>query len=272
MKKPLKAYEDLAFLRQDVCRPIRLQLEFLKPEVHMQRNHIHSTIVLYGSARLLSPEKARAKRRLARRELAETPGSRAKKLALQQADTAVELSRFYQVARDFAALVSRCTQTEKECHYVIMTGGGGGIMEAGNRGAADVGAKSIGLNISLPFEQKPNPYITPDLVFDFHYFSLRKMHFMLRAKALCAFPGGFGTLDEMFETLTLIQTRKIKPIPVILFGRKFWNRLINWKELVRLQLIRPEDLNIFHYAETAEEAWDYIRNFWQNGNPNPPST
>jgi len=269
MKKNLKAYEDVAFLKRDVCRPIRLQLELLKPEVAMQEHNIKSTIVLFGSARTLPPAKARDRLRATEQALATDSGSAAKADAVAHSRSGLAMSRHYDLAREFACLVSKSSQTKKDCHFVIVTGGGGGIMEAGNRGSADAKAMSIGLNISLPFEQKPNPYITPDLLFTFHYFSIRKMHFLLRAKALCAFPGGFGTVDELFETLTLIQTRKIAPMPVVLFCREFWEKLINWQMLVELGMIAAADLNIIHYSETAQEAWDYICEFWRNGGSNP---
>lgn len=262
-QRPKKAYEDVSFLKRDVCRPIRLQLELLKPETTMAEHGVNSTIVLFGSARIPEPNAAREALEEARIQAAKAPASSecARKLCVAQ--RMVELSAYYEIAREFATLVSGRCQIEGRCDYVIMTGGGGGIMEAGNRGAADVGAKSIGLNISLPYEQDPNPYIDDELLFYFHYFSIRKMHFLLRAKALCAFPGGFGTLDELFETLTLIQTHKISPMPVILFGRAFWEDLINWDKLAESGLISPEDLGIFHYCETASEAWTFIQGFWE---------
>jgi uncharacterized protein (TIGR00730 family) len=258
----VKAYEDIDFLKTDICRPIRLQLELLKPETVMHEHGIHSTIVMFGSARTPDPETAAHQLRKAEEALRLAPESPQARQELRRAEKQQELSHYYQVAREFAALVSNCNQSSDRCDFVITTGGGGGIMEAGNRGAADVNAKSIGLNISLPFEQMPNPYIPPELTFHFHYFSIRKMHFLMRARALCAFPGGFGTMDELFETLTLIQTRKSIPIPVVLFGRAFWENLINWDYFVEMGLIEEKDLKIFHYCETAEEAWDYIRQFW----------
>jgi hypothetical protein len=263
MARPIKAYEDVAFLKSDACRPVRLQLELLKPEVVMQQEGIRSTIVLFGSARIPAPEDVPALLATAEKAAADAPESAAAAAQLQRVRRLVDLSRYYTVAREFAALVSRESQTRKDCDFVIITGGGGGIMEAGNRGAADVQAKSVGLNISLPFEQQANPYIPPELVFHFHYFSIRKMHFLLRARALCAFPGGFGTADELFETLTLVQTRKIAPMPIVLFGRAFWERLINWQMLADLGLISPEDLEILHFSEDAHEAWAYIREFWR---------
>lgn len=261
-KVPLKAYEDVGFLKTDHCRAIRLQLEYLKPETRMQEQNVRSTIVVFGSARLPSPEDTQAQLDEARRNLAETPDSAEARRAVAHAQYMVEQSEYYRKTREFARLVSRSSQQNHFCEFVIVTGGGGGIMEAGNRGAADVGAKSIGLNITLPFEQEPNAYITEELCFQFHYFSIRKMHFLLRARALCAFPGGFGTMDEVFETLTLIQTGKIQAIPVVLFGEEFWREVVNWDVFVRRGLISPEDMDIVKFCDTPEEAWTYIQRFW----------
>ncbi len=264
MTTPLKAYEDVDFLKGDDCRAVRLQLEFLKPEVLMASHGIQSTIVLFGSARTPPPEVAEERLRKAEQALEENPESAECRREAALARHLMEQSHYYEVARELARLVSGRCQIEGRCEYVIMTGGGGGIMEAGNRGAADVGAKSVGLNIMLPFEQHPNPYITEELCFLFHYFSIRKMHFLLRARALCCFPGGFGTMDELFETLTLIQTGKIRRIPVILFGREFWEDFLNWDALIERGLISPEDLSIFQYCETAEQAWSLIADFWRD--------
>lgn len=266
---PLKAYEDIDFLNSDACRPARLQLEYLYPESVMTAKRIDSTIVLFGSARTLPPEEAAKRLEIARTALGTASDQAAAEAALKHAEHKVANSHYYQLARDFAALVSSdCQKDSADClHFVVVTGGGGGIMEGGNRGAADVGADSIGLNISLPFEQHANPYISDGLCFNFHYFSIRKMHFLKRAKALVAFPGGFGTMDELFEALTLIQTRKIQPMPVILFGREFWEQLINWDLFVEKGLICEDDLNLFRFCETPDEAWVYIKNFWSyNGN------
>ncbi|MCF7853192.1 MAG: LOG family protein [Candidatus Pacebacteria bacterium] len=265
---PLKAYEDMAFLKGEHCRPVRLQLEYLKPEIAMHDKNIRSTIVLFGSARLPTPESAREGLERVRAEHDRAPDDPEVRERLRLAHIRMEQSHYYEMAREFASIVSRCAQRDDTCDFVIMTGGGGGIMEAGNRGANDVGAKSIGLNITLPFEQEPNAYITDDLCFQFHYFSIRKMHFLLRARALCAFPGGFGTMDEVFETLTLIQTGKIEPIPVVLFGGEFWRDVINWELFVERGLVSPDDLDIVRFCDTPVEAWDYIRNYWsynQNG-------
>lgn len=237
MENPLLAYENVDFLKTDPCREVRLQLEHLHPDVVMTENHIKSTIVLFGSARIPSPENPVG---------AKIDG----------------LSPFYDEARKLAHLVSEICQTNGESEYVIITGGGGGIMEAGNRGASEAGCKSVALNISLPFEQRPNDYVTPELCFNFHYFHMRKMHFMQRAKAYCAFPGGFGTFDELFEALTLIQTKKIEPMPVILFGSEHWKRLVDWEYLAEMGLISPKDLDLLTFCDTAEEAWAAISEFY----------
>jgi uncharacterized protein (TIGR00730 family) len=215
--------------------------------------------VIFGSARLPNPEAARVRLEAAEKEARADPDDAAAAARLSGARRALANSRYYDEARELARLISsECQKPDRNTH-VVTTGGGGGIMEAANRGAHESGAKSIGLNIVLPQEQAPNPYIDPDLSFQFHYFAIRKMHFLIRAKALVAFPGGFGTLDELFETLTLIQTRKIKPIPVLLFGKDFWERIIHFEMLVEEGTISPEDLTIFRYVETALEAWEVIR-------------
>jgi uncharacterized protein (TIGR00730 family) len=262
---PLKAYEDIGFLKSDACRTARLQLEFLKPEVAMQEQRIESTIVLFGSARLLPPEVASAELASAEKAAAAEPGSATAAERLRVARAMAAQSHYYTEARKLAQLASRFGQSAgcPSCKLVVITGGGGGIMEAGNRGAHDVGAKSIGLNITLPHEQYPNPYSSDELTFQFHYFSIRKMHFLMRARALCAFPGGFGTLDELFETLTLIQTGKIKPIPVVLFGKSFWEKVVGWQELADRGMICPGDLELFTICETADEGWAKIREFYR---------
>ena len=254
----IPADRDTEFLQRDELRSVRLGLELLKPELVQTDEGIGSTIVVFGSARLKEPGAAQQDLQRAEAEAASTPRDPARERQVAIAKRQLELSKFYDIAREFGRLVSSTCQIGGHCDYVIMTGGGPGIMEAANRGAADVKAKSIGLNITLPHEQHPNPYITPQLSFQFRYFAIRKMHFMLRAKALVAFPGGFGTLDELFETLTLLQTGKTDRVVVVLVGREFWDRLINWPFLVECGLISPHDLELFHYAETAQEAWDLI--------------
>jgi uncharacterized protein (TIGR00730 family) len=254
----IPADRDTGFLQRDELRSVRLGLELLKPELIQTDEGIDSTIVVFGSARLKEPGAAQQELQRADADAASAPRDSARQRQVVIAKRQLELSKFYDLAREFGRLVSSTCQIGGHCDYVIMTGGGPGIMEAANRGAADVKAKSIGLNITLPHEQHPNPYITPQLSFQFRYFAIRKMHFMLRAKALVAFPGGFGTLDELFETLTLLQTGKTDRVVVVLVGREFWDRLINWPFLVECGLISPHDLELFHYAETAQEAWDLI--------------
>lgn len=253
-----RADQDIEFLNRDELRPVRLQLELLKPELIQQEEGIRSTIVVFGSARLVEPAEAKARLEKARAALARKPKDRERQRAVAMARQQVKLAPFYDEAREFGRLVSSTCQIDGRCDYVVVTGGGPGIMEAANRGAADVGAKSVGLNITLPQEQTPNPYITPSLCFQFKYFAVRKMHFLLRARALVAFPGGFGTLDELFETLTLTQTGKVSGLTIVLMGRAFWDKLINWPALVEGGLIGEEDLKLFHYAETAREAWEII--------------
>lgn len=261
-------FADPDFLLRDELRPARLELEYLKPEILQRDRGITSTVVVFGSARIPSPEQAASLLEQATRAAAENPGDPQAARKERTAQALVEKSRFYDEARRLGQLISgmRGDHTEADkgepCHspykVVVVTGGGPGIMEAANRGAHDAGADSIGLNIVLPFEQKPNEYISPHLCFNFHYFALRKMHFMMRAKALVVFPGGFGTFDELFEVLCLIQTGKIKPIPVLLFGRNYWERVIDFAGLVDEGVIEPDDLEIFSYVETAEEAWQLL--------------
>jgi hypothetical protein len=253
-----RADEDLEFLSRDELRHVRLLLELHKPELAQIQEGIHSTIVVFGSARLVEPGEARERLAQAEAALAQKPDDPDRRRAVAVARHHLALSPFYDQAREFARIVSSTGQIDGRCEYVIVTGGGPGIMEAANRGAADAGAKSIGFNITLPHEQMPNPYITPNLCFQFRYFAIRKMHFLMRAKALVAFPGGFGTMDELFEALTLLQTGKVTGLTVVLMGRAFWERLVNWPMLVEEGLISPDDARIFRYAETAQEAWDII--------------
>jgi len=254
----LHAFKDSEFLERAELRPIRIGLELLKPELIQREEQIHSTVVVFGSARIHEPMAIEQALREAEAEVAQTPDDPAIQRKVAIARRQIALSKYYDVAREFGRLVSSMCQVDGHCNYVVVTGGGPGIMEAANRGAADVQAKSIGLNITLPHEQHPNPYITPALSFQFRYFAIRKMHFLIRAKALVAFPGGFGTLDELFETLTLLQTGKIDQVMIVLVGREFWEKLVNWQWLADNGLISPADLNLFHYAETAQEAWDLI--------------
>ncbi|MEL7116525.1 MAG: TIGR00730 family Rossman fold protein [Pseudomonadota bacterium] len=226
------AFDDPDFLCRDETRPVRLQLELLKPELMLAEQGIASTIVLFGGARIPEP---------ARKDAART-------------ETLAGLSAYYEEARRFAEIMTQRSISQGGTEDVIVTGGGPGVMEAGNRGAVDAGGRSIGLNIVLPHEQAPNSYVTPELCFNFHYFAIRKMHFLLRARAIVVFPGGFGTLDEMFEALTLIQTQRMNPVPFLIFGEDFWRRIINWDALADAGTISDEDLHLFKFVETAEDA------------------
>jgi len=257
------AFLDPDFLLRKELRPIRLMLELLKPEMILHDERVESTIVIFGGARILEPQVAKAKLALAKRKLKARPNSKPLKEDLLIAEKLLEKSIYYEEARKFAKMVSSACQKNKRRHFVIVTGGGPGIMEAANRGAKDAKAKSIGLNIILPAEEAPNPYISSELCFQFHYFAMRKMHFLIRARALIAFPGGYGTFDELFEALTLLQTRKIKPMPVILFGREYWSKIINFENLVEEGMIAREDLSLFQMVEKAEEAWQIIVDFYK---------
>ncbi len=257
------AFSDPAFLLRDELRPVRLQLELLKPELAFKEKGIEATIVVFGSARILAPEAARKAFEEAEKGSGEVPGDGTAGLDVETARRRLDQSRYYDEARRFAKIASRNGRHSSSAgRFYVMTGGGPGIMEAANRGAHEAGAESIGLNIMIPREQAPNPYITPELCFQFHYFAIRKMHFLMRAVALVAFPGGFGTFDEVFETLTLIQTGKITRIPVILFGREFWERAVDFAFLAREGTISREDLGLFEYAETAEEVCEKITRFY----------
>ncbi len=244
------AYADGDFLLRDELRAVRLQLEWLKPDIVQEEHNIDSTVVIFGGARFPEPTPDAASS-----SLSETQNDRIRQ-------NIQENSRFYDVARQLAQEITRLSLEYAGQEYVVVTGGGPGIMEAANRGAGDVGGKSIGLNIVLPLEQKPNPYITPDLCFQFHYFALRKMHFLKRAKGLVAFPGGFGTLDELFETLTLIQTKKIQPMPVVLVGRDYWQRLIDFPFLIEQGAVSQEDVDLIHWADSSHEAFDHLKARW----------
>ena len=240
------AFNDPDFLLREDLRPIRMQLELLKPELVQRDHRIEATIVIFGSARIL-PREAALERVAVARET-EDP------IALRLAEMQLAMSHHYEEARRFAAIVTTAAQ-RLEHPIAIVTGGGPGIMEAGNRGAFEAEGPSIGLNIVLPHEQEPNAFITPELCFQFHYFALRKMHFLMRSVALVAFPGGFGPLDELFEVLTLVQTGKSRMRPILLFGREFWTRLIDFDLLIETGMIGPDDTKLFHFVETAEEAW-----------------
>jgi uncharacterized protein (TIGR00730 family) len=256
-----QADQDVDFLNQDETRGVRLQIDYLKPEILLQQHNVEHTIVVFGSTRLHEPRAAQRKVDALQQAVDVNPDDNELRRRLAVARSILDKSRYYEVARAFGRLVAESGHGPGDCRVTLMTGGGPGIMEATNRGAYDVGAKSIGLNITLPYEQYPNPYVTPELCFRFHYFSMRKLHFLKRAKALVAFPGGYGTLDELFETLTLIQTRVITPLPVVLVGESFWRQAVNVDFLVDEGVIDAEDRELFWYAETADEVWQDIQHW-----------
>jgi len=257
------AYMDQAFLVRKELRSVRLQLELLKPELTLHQEKIKSTIVIFGSARTPEPEVAKKRAQFIQAHLEKNPTDLELQKCAKIADKIAEKSVYYNEARKLGALISQKKDTEGN-PYVVITGGGPGIMEGANRGAHDVGAKSIGLNIVLPMEQGPNHYITPELCFQFHYFAIRKMHFLIRSKALVVFPGGYGTLDELFEALTLIQTQKTKIMPIILVCKTYWRQLIDFDFMVEEGVIDADDLNLFSYAENAEQVWQIIQDFYHS--------
>jgi len=262
------AFLDQDFIQSDHSRAIRLQMEMDKPEWYMQLAGIRSTIIVFGSARFISSKKAQRLLEEANEQLAASPKSEQAKAAVEKAKCRKETSVYYDQAREFARIVSQETQKNYPpdyagpFDYVICTGGGPGIMEAANRGAYDVGTQSIGLNIKLPYEQHPNPYTSPHLCFQFHYFNVRKLHFMLRAKALVCAPGGFGTFDELFEGLTLRQTERMQKIPIVLLGVDFWKKCVNFEYLAETGVIDRGDLELFHLTDSPQEAWDLIKAFY----------
>lgn len=253
----VKAYEDVQLLKHDVMRPIRMELEVLKPELYLQYFNIKETIVCFGSARVREGKVAKKQLATAKQELAKNPKSKKLQNKLKEAQGLLSLSRYYDEARKFAQLVVKHAGKR----FAVVTGGGPGLMEAANRGAFEKGGTSVGLNITLPHEQRPNDYITPNLAFLFHYFAIRKLHFVMRAQAFVVFPGGFGTFDELFEILTLIQTGKKSKIPVILVGKEFWNRVINVDALAEYGVIAHED--VCPIVDTAEEAWNILAKFYK---------
>ena len=257
------AFQDLDFLLREDLRPVRFQLELLKPELLLNEARVGSTMVFYGSARIPAPDMADA--------LIEAATNDEQRLVAERLKAK---SHYYDVARELARLASRCApDADGMRHFVVCSGGGPSIMEGANRGARDEGRDTIGLNIVLPHEQLPNTYVTPELSFQFHYFALRKMHFLLRARAVAVFPGGFGTFDEFFERLTLIQTGKVRPLPILLFGRDFWNRVVNFEALAEEGVIAPHDLDLIHWSEDAQEAWDHVTTFYErNPHPRPVQT
>jgi len=252
------AYEDTELLNQDGLRPLRLPLELLKPERVLDQEGVHSTVVVFGSARVSDTETARARLTALEQHAGDTPAAAQ---AAHLARARVRQAQHYEQARRFAHLISARFQQQQRREFVVVTGGGPGIMEAANRGAFEAGARSVGLNITLPQEQGPNSYISPELAFRFHYFAIRKMHFLRRARGLVAFPGGYGTLDELFEVLTLIQTGKMPAIPVVLVGRAFWRRLIDFEHLVDEGYIAPADLDLFSIVDEAEEVIAALERF-----------
>ncbi|MBB5697056.1 LOG family protein [Sphingomonas yantingensis] len=247
------AFQDLDFLLREDLRPVRFQLELLKPQLLLDEAKIASTFVMYGSARIPEPDKAAALLELA----GDGPGRKV-------AERLAEKAKYYDIARELARLASVFPRDESGArHFVVCSGGGPSIMEAANRGATDVGAESVGLNIVLPHEQAPNAYVTPSLSMQFHYFALRKMHFLLRARAVAVFPGGFGTFDEAFELLTLMQTGKVERIPVLFYGRDFWERVVSFEALCEEGVIGPKDLDLITWVESAEEGWEIVQRFWR---------
>ena len=255
------AQDDRELLTQEEMRGVRMLLELGKPELALQADNIKSTVIVFGGTQIV--DRSAAERRLfeSRRAAQAAPAERALAREMERAERLLSMCRYYDDARTFARIVSIDNQCEDERDYVVITGGGPGIMEAANRGAFDVGCKSIGLNIKLPAEQQPNPFITPELCFQFKYFALRKFHFILRAAAVVLFPGGFGTLDEMFETLTLRQTHRMQPVPIILYGRDYWSNVIDFQFLADSGVIADRHLDLFSYAETPEGAWQQILDF-----------
>ena len=258
------AHEDQQLLNSDEMRGVRMLLEISKPEHHLELAGITSTIIVFGGARIVDPDNAKKQLAEAQQLLKQNPESISLNQRVRSCEGLLGLSRFYNAAKDFAYLASKYGQSTVDKHarcssHVIVTGGGPGIMEAANRGAFEAGCRSIGLNISLPFEQHPNSYITPELCFQFNYFSIRKFHFVMRSVGAVLFPGGYGTLDELFELLTLRQVGTKSPMPIVLFGREFWERLIDFDFLAESGLISLDDLKLFHFADSAEEAWRHIQ-------------
>jgi uncharacterized protein (TIGR00730 family) len=258
-----RADQDIDFIARDELRGVRLQLDYLKPEILLEQHGVDHAIVVFGGTRICEPSAARRNVEALCAAVSACPDDEGLARSLAAAQRILASSKYYDVARAFGRLVGQANNAGAGRHTVIMTGGGPGVMEAANRGAFDAGAKSVGLNINLPREQYPNPYVTPELCFSFHYFALRKLHFLMRALALVAFPGGYGTFDELFEVLTLVQTRKMEPIPVVLVGESFWRKAIDFDFLVDEGVIDPEDSELFWFAETADEIWDGILRWWE---------
>lgn len=254
----IKAYEDIQLLKQDVMRPVRMELEVMKPELYLQHHKIEETIVCFGSARVREEKEAQAKVKAAQEALDKNPQDKNLQNRLYEAKGLLRLSKYYDAARKFANIVIE----KAGDRFAVVTGGGPGLMEAANRGAYEKNGKSIGFNITLPHEQKPNPYITKNLAFLFHYFAIRKLHLVMRSKAFVVFPGGFGTFDELFEILTLVKTGKKQDIPIVLVGKEFWNTVVNIPGLASYGVISPEEAESCEIVETPQEAWDIIAKFY----------
>ncbi len=255
----IKAYEDIQLLKQDIMRPVRMELEVMKPELYLQHHKIEETIVCFGSARVREEQEAKQKVQAAQEALDKNPQDKNLQNRLYEAKGLLKLSKYYDIARKFANIVIE----KAGDRFAVVTGGGPGLMEAANRGAYEKNGKSIGFNITLPHEQKPNAYITKDLAFLFHYFAIRKLHLVMRSKAFVVFPGGFGTFDELFEILTLVKTGKKQEIPIVLVGKEFWNTVVNIPGLASYGVISPEEAESCEVVETAEEAWDIIAKFYK---------
>lgn len=260
--------DDPDFLKEDAARGIRLQVDYLKTELLLKEYGVKHTIAVFGGTRIVEESEARRNLEKNQKDLDRDPGNKALQRKNSVMQNILQKSKFYDISREFGRIVGMAGKGPDDCCITLMTGGGPGVMEAANRGAFDVGAKSIGLNITLPNEQYPNPYITPELCFQFHYFSMRKLHFFSRSRALVAFPGGFGTLDELIEALTLVQTRKLKPFPIVLVGKEFWDKVIDFDYLLDEGVIDEEDMKLFWYAESAQEIWDGIL-LWHQENGKP---
>lgn len=261
-KKYKIAFTDEDFLLREDLRSVRLLLEYKKAEILLDEQNIQSTIVICGSSRILSKEQALCEYEIAKRYAEQYPRDKQGQSDLKLAQKKLEMSRFYESSRELAILISSSKQARQQGEFVILTGGGPGVMEGANRGAMENHAKSLGLSIFLPTEEEPNQYIPEELHIQFHYFAMRKMHFLTRARAVIFFPGGFGTLDELFETLTLIQTKKIKPLPILLYCKEYWQQIINFDALVENDVIAKDDLNLFQFVETVEETWNKIKEFY----------
>ena len=255
----VRAYEDIDLLNRPPLRSVRVQLELLKPDLYLLAQDVNETIVCFGSARVRPEKEAKAKLAQAKKELAQKPNCKKLQQAVKTAEGLLSLSKYYDMGRELGKLIV----TKSHNRFAVMTGGGPGLMEAANRGAYENGGTSVGMNITLPHEQEPNPYISKNMAFLFHYFSIRKMHLVMRSKAVVVLPGGFGTFDEMFEILTLVQTGKKERIPIILVGKEFWNQVINVKALANYGVISPADTQGYSIVDTAEEAWDIIAKFYK---------